>query len=111
MSINKLFEAIEESDLQALVDNNVPEGKTLEYKESLHSDHPTEKKEFLADVSSFANAAGGDLIHGIRLDKIMVSQWRFVVCRLTILMLRSCVWKFGGRDARRSAPHNQRLHS
>lgn len=29
MSVNKLLKAIEESDLQALVDNNVPEGKTL----------------------------------------------------------------------------------
>lgn len=52
----------------------------------MHSDHPTEKKEFLADVSSFVNAAGGDLIHGIRLDKILVSQWKFVVYRLTILL-------------------------
>lgn len=62
----KQLELIEESDLQALVDNQVPESKTIEYKESLPGTSPSDKKEFLADVSAFANAAGGDLIFGIR---------------------------------------------
>ncbi len=54
-----------EEDLQALVANRVSEGKTLEYKQALPSNSDAEKKEFLADVSSFANASGGDLIFGI----------------------------------------------
>lgn len=60
------LDSIEESDLQALVDNRVPEGKAIEYKESLPLEDYESKREFLADVSSFANAAGGHLIYGIK---------------------------------------------
>jgi predicted HTH transcriptional regulator len=66
MVLNKPLEAIEENDLQALVDNQVAESKTIEYKESLPGNADGDKKEFLADVSSFANASGGDLIYGMR---------------------------------------------
>ncbi len=59
---------INEGDLQSLRDNAVLEGKTIEYKQSLPSDSDN-KKEFLADVSSFANASGGDLIYGIVEDR------------------------------------------
>jgi len=63
---NKPLDSIEESDLQALKDNKVSEKKTIEYKESLPLSDYESKKKFLADVSSFANAAGGHLIYGIR---------------------------------------------
>ncbi len=63
--INKEIDQITEEDLQALKDNSVPEGKTVEYKESLPGNSDSDKKESLADVSSFANASGGDLIFGI----------------------------------------------
>ena len=63
--INKDLEQINEADLQALKDNATSEGKTLEYKQQLPGNTDTEKKEFLADVSSFANSSGGDLIFGI----------------------------------------------
>lgn len=63
---NQPLDSIEESDLQSLVDNQVSEKKAIEYKESLPGHTDSVKKEFLADVSSFANAAGGDLIFGIR---------------------------------------------
>ncbi len=65
MLFNKPLAEINESDLQALIDNQVPEGKTIEYKSILPSNADGDKKEFLADVSSFANAAGGDLLFGI----------------------------------------------
>ena len=65
MALSKPLEAIEESDLLALVDNQVSERKTIEYKEALPGNADGDKKEFLADVSSFANASGGDLIYGI----------------------------------------------
>jgi len=58
-----------EEDLQDLIDNSVLESKTIEYKQSLPSNSESGKKEFLADVSSFANASGGDLIYGITEDK------------------------------------------
>jgi hypothetical protein len=65
MSLNRPLESIQESDLQALLDNQVPEGKSLEYKQILPAASDSDRKEFLADASSFANAAGGHLIYGI----------------------------------------------
>lgn len=53
------------SDIDALLANQVPEGRSVEYKRDLPGGGDAEKKEFLADVSSFANTAGGDLIFGI----------------------------------------------
>ena len=60
------LELNEENDLYSLVDNQIPESKTIDYKESLPGTTDSNKKEFLADVSSFANAAGGYLIYGMR---------------------------------------------
>ncbi|MEM2126610.1 MAG: ATP-binding protein [Candidatus Bathyarchaeia archaeon] len=62
----KNIDQVSEEDLKALIDNSVIEGKTLEYKQSLPGNSDSEKREFLADVSSFANASGGDLIYGIQ---------------------------------------------
>jgi len=69
MMINKDIEQITKEDLQALIDNEVTERKAIEYKQALPGNSDKEKKEFLADVSSFANASGGDLIYGITEDK------------------------------------------
>jgi len=52
-------------DLQTLVSGQVPEGRQLEYKETLPGSSDADKREFLADVSSFANSSGGDLYFGI----------------------------------------------
>jgi hypothetical protein len=51
-----------------LVTNAVTEGRSIEYKQQLPGDTDDEKKEFLADISSFANTSGGDVIYGI-MDK------------------------------------------
>ena len=67
--IGKSIDKITEEDLQDLIDNSVLERKTIEYKQSLLSNSDSAKKEFLADVSSFANASGGDLIYGIIEDR------------------------------------------
>lgn len=64
--IGKKLDKIEESDLQDLMDNEVQEGKTIEYKASLNLDSEKQKAELLKNVSSFANASGGDLIYGIK---------------------------------------------
>lgn len=63
--ITKPLDAITSDDFDALVSNGMPEGKSLEYKRDLPGGGDVEKKEFLADVSSLANTAGGDLIFGI----------------------------------------------
>ncbi len=63
--IQKAIEQIAQGDLEALVTNGVPESKTIDYKQVMPGLTDADKKEFLADVSSFANTAGGDLIFGI----------------------------------------------
>ena len=63
---SKEFEAIQDSDLQSLVDNQVAEAKTVEYKQALPGTNDSDKREFLSDVSSFANAAGGHIVYGIK---------------------------------------------
>lgn len=68
------LELEEENDLQELVDNQIPESKTIDYKESLTGNSDLDKKEFLADVSSFANAAGGYLIYGMRENSGIASE-------------------------------------
>ena len=67
--LNKHIEQITKDDLQTLIDNKQVECKTVEYKQALPGNSDKDKKEFLADVSSFANASGGDLIYGITEDK------------------------------------------
>ena len=63
--LDKRLNDIDQSDIDDLVVNGVAENRHLEYKESLPGNSDGEKKEFLADVSSFANAGGGDIIYGI----------------------------------------------
>jgi len=60
------IEAITAVDVASLVAEKVTERKTLEYKERLPDGTDGAKKEFLADVCSFANSSGGDIIYGIR---------------------------------------------
>ncbi|HEV7924507.1 MAG TPA: ATP-binding protein [Verrucomicrobiae bacterium] len=63
--IPKEFDAIAKEDIDSLVNNAVSEARTIEYKEQLPGGTDDDKREFLADVSSFANAGGGDLIYGV----------------------------------------------
>ena len=64
--LRRNVDEINRSDLQVLIDDQVPEGRSIEYKMELPGNSDGEKKEFLADVSSFSNAAGGHLIFGIK---------------------------------------------
>lgn len=63
--IPKVLDQIAEADILALITNSVAEGRAIEYKRDLPGTSDADKREFLADVSSFANTAGGDLIYGI----------------------------------------------
>ncbi|MDG6249874.1 ATP-binding protein [Methanocalculus sp.] len=60
------IDEIKVKDLQHLIDESFLEMKTLEYKQELPGNSDGNKKEFLSDISSFANSNGGDLIYGIR---------------------------------------------
>ena len=68
MIIDKNIEDIIKEDIQLLIDNAVCESRFLDYKQELHIDTDGDKKEFLADISSFANSAGGDIILGVEED-------------------------------------------
>jgi len=63
--IPKPLAQVAQADLQALIDDQVREGKTIDYKRDLPGGNDEAKREFLADVSSFANTSGGDLIFGM----------------------------------------------
>ncbi len=63
--IDRELDEIVPEDLQRLHANGVPESRTLEYKQQLPGGTDGERKEFLGDVSSFANAIGGDLVYGV----------------------------------------------
>ncbi|MCJ7506226.1 ATP-binding protein [Candidatus Bathyarchaeota archaeon] len=68
--------SINEETLQALVKDGAREDKFLEFKESLSISTSDEKEEFLADVSSFANTAGGDLVLGMTETEGVASELR-----------------------------------
>jgi Schlafen, AlbA_2 len=59
------IEEIAEDHLRALISDGFSERRTIEYKRQLPGGTDDGKREFLADVSSLANASGGDLIFGI----------------------------------------------
>lgn len=59
------IESITEKDLQALIDDKVPEGRSIDYKRDLNLQTDDQKKKFLEHVTAFANTAGGHLIYGI----------------------------------------------
>ena len=63
--IQKQIDAVSKSDIDELIANSVNESKTLEYKQELPGNSDKDKREFLADVSSFANASGGDILYGV----------------------------------------------
>ncbi|MGH6790813.1 MAG: AlbA family DNA-binding domain-containing protein [Pseudolabrys sp.] len=59
------FENISERDLIEQVTTGVPEGVLLDYKRDMYGRSDADAKEFLKDVSSFANTDGGHLIIGV----------------------------------------------
>jgi len=59
---------ITEGDIQRLIDNRLPESRTLDYKR----DWPSERKSIedaAQDVCAFANSLGGDIVFGLEEDR------------------------------------------
>ena len=68
--IYKPINEVDVNDLQSLIENEVREGKTIEYKREMTiGKADSEVVPFLKAVSSFANTVGGDLFIGIDVDK------------------------------------------
>src|SRR5262245_7743403 len=63
--IEERIDDIKKSTIDSLVANSVTERRTLDYKEFLPGGTDDDKREFLSDVASFANASGGDIVYGV----------------------------------------------
>jgi hypothetical protein len=57
--------SLNKADLEALVESKVSEGRTMEFKRELPGKADADRKEFLADVTSLANAEGGVILFGV----------------------------------------------
>jgi predicted HTH transcriptional regulator len=65
MALNNIpLGEITEGHLRRLIAAQAAESLHMEYKRETYGANDDQRREFLADVSSFANAAGGDLIKG-----------------------------------------------
>jgi len=65
MLLNKSFDDIDQSTLNELVDAGATETVHLEFKRDTYGTSDADKKEFLKDISAFANSLGGHLIIGM----------------------------------------------
>lgn len=63
------IEAVDRAALDALIDNAVPEAKTIEYKQALPGKADSTVDPVVATVTSFANTDGGDLLLGVTASK------------------------------------------
>ncbi len=61
----KRLDDVDLSDIETLRENNALESQFIEFKGEAIGSADKDKREFLADVTAFANAAGGDLILGV----------------------------------------------
>lgn len=59
------LEQITEDHLVRLIDAKAAESLHIEYKRETYGGADDQRREFLADISSFANSSGGDLIIGM----------------------------------------------
>jgi predicted HTH transcriptional regulator len=67
--LGKTLNNVDEKDVARLEAEKVPESKRLEYKEALPGSSDEQRKDFLADVSSFANTMGGVIVFGVEEDR------------------------------------------
>ena len=66
MSVFKpVLAEIDERDALQLVEDREREGLAVEFKRDMYGNADAQKKEFLKDISSFANSNGGHLIVGV----------------------------------------------
>jgi Putative DNA-binding domain len=72
--IPKPLNDITEADVLQLKAAGIQEGKTIEYKREVPGTRDEDKREFLADISSFANTEGGDLIYGVEEDRGVITE-------------------------------------
>jgi len=65
MLLGKNFDDVSSATMQLLVDAGANETVHLDFKRDTYGNSDSDKKEFLKDISSFANTLGGHLVIGI----------------------------------------------
>ncbi len=66
MALNHVpLDRIDVELLKGLIDASAPEAQHIDYKRETYGGNDAARAEYLADVSSFANTVGGDLLIGI----------------------------------------------
>jgi hypothetical protein len=60
-----ILDEIDEAQLLRLIDGKASETRDIEYKRDTYGNADKDYGEYLADISSFANTAGGDIIIGM----------------------------------------------
>jgi len=63
--LNVQLDQVDEARLLALIAASAAESRTIDYKRESYGNGHSDLSEWLADVSSFANASGGDLLLGM----------------------------------------------
>ena len=67
MSLYNLYDdSVKLEELNQLIIDQTSEKRTIDYKQTLELDGDEKKKEFLADIVSFANTNGGLIIYGMK---------------------------------------------
>jgi hypothetical protein len=64
--IDKPIDQITAADIEALIEQQVRESRSLDYKHSISVDTDKAKQDFCKDIAAFANTIGGDILVGIR---------------------------------------------
>ena len=64
----KRISDLQEQDLQRLVDDQVQERDSIEYKRDMYGNSDDDKREMLKDITSMANHRGGYIVIGIEAD-------------------------------------------
>lgn len=67
--IDRALDQISFDDISALVTFGRSESRTLDFKETFPGGDHKGARDFLADVTAFANTDGGDIVIGVREDK------------------------------------------
>jgi len=99
MSLSHIpLKSIEQSTLQELIDNQVPEDKTIDYKERLSVETRSEKEKLLKHITAFANTVGGDLVCGMKEKRGVPTELcgvkvdNFEILKQTVInLVRDCV--------------------
>lgn len=67
----KRLSDLQEQDLQRLVNDEVQERDSVEYKRDMYGNSDDDKREMLKDIASMANHRGGYIVVGVEADEVV----------------------------------------